>query len=375
MVQAHPSLPPTLDLPLEVQGGGEILGETSAEDVAEAQAEETPSENATPPTEDVESAQTTSGKGKESKKESKKEKEKADKTKKTSKKEKKESVLRKVLTVASFDSALSPPQWSSGLIAEAVSRLKALDAADAARKQKEAALNELEAYLYKTRNRIRDEEGPNQLGLVSTTEQRDELLELCTTIEEWLYEDGRDQSVSVYKSKQSSIKVKAEAIYKRYQEHKNRPEAVKKATHQLSTVRTLVAEWAETMPQITAEEKEKVLELVKTGEEWLEDNVAAQSKLTAYETPAFTSADVVAHLKPLTVQLEKLLKKPKPVPPKTSKTTNSTNETSPNATEGASDPETIHIELNEEAEAVPDEDNGDIGKEESEQNEAGSDEL
>jgi hypothetical protein len=70
------------------------------------------------------------------------------------------------------------------------------------------------------------------------------------------------------------------------------------------------------MPQITQEEKDKLSEVVKRVEAWLEDNVQAQAALTAFETPAFTSTEVLNQLKPLTVQLDKLLKKPKPVPPK-----------------------------------------------------------
>lgn len=70
------------------------------------------------------------------------------------------------------------------------------------------------------------------------------------------------------------------------------------------------------MPQITQEEKDKLSEVVKRVETWLEDNVQAQAALTAFETPAFTSTEVLNQLKPLTAQLDKLLKKPKPVPPK-----------------------------------------------------------
>ena len=70
------------------------------------------------------------------------------------------------------------------------------------------------------------------------------------------------------------------------------------------------------MPHITTEEKEKLLETVIRVESWIDDNINAQSKLTAFEPPAFTSTEVANQLKPLTIQLDKLLKKPKPTPPK-----------------------------------------------------------
>jgi hypothetical protein len=51
-------------------------------------------------------------------------------------------------------------------------------------------------------------------GAVSTSEQREEIIESCNSIEDWLYEDGRQAELSEYKSKQSGVKVKAEAIFK-----------------------------------------------------------------------------------------------------------------------------------------------------------------
>lgn len=52
------------------------------------------------------------------------------------------------------------------------------------------------------------------VGAVSTAEQREEIIESCNGIEDWLYEDGRTADLSEYKSKQSGVKVKAEAIFK-----------------------------------------------------------------------------------------------------------------------------------------------------------------
>ena len=50
--------------------------------------------------------------------------------------------------------------------------------------------------------------------MISTTEQRDDVVELCNEVEEWLYDEGKNQEVIVYKGKQNNIKSKAEAIFK-----------------------------------------------------------------------------------------------------------------------------------------------------------------
>ena len=62
-----------------------------------------------------------------------------------------DNILRKTLSVTENFSATNPSQWSHQNIVEARLRLRALQLADDARKAKEAALNELEAYIYKVR--------------------------------------------------------------------------------------------------------------------------------------------------------------------------------------------------------------------------------
>jgi len=64
-------------------------------------------------------------------------------------KAKKDNILRKVLTIEDNPSLLSPAGWESSSITESVSKLRALAYADEQRKAKEAALNDLEAYIYK----------------------------------------------------------------------------------------------------------------------------------------------------------------------------------------------------------------------------------
>ena len=74
---------------------------------------------------------------------------------------------------------------------------------------------------------------------------------MSNAAEEWLYEDGRNADLAEYKSKQQAIRRKAEAIFTRYSELKDRPEAVKKALTQLEDVKAKVATWAEKMPHVS----------------------------------------------------------------------------------------------------------------------------
>lgn len=185
--------------------------------------------------------------------------------------------------------------------------------ADDQRKAKEAALNELEAYIYKVKNRIMDDE--DKLKAVSTEEQRQEVVDLANNAEEWLYDEGRDQKVEVYQEKQKEIRVKAEAIFHRYSELTARPEAMKKARSSLAEVKNIVSTWAEKMPHITQEEKDKLLDTVSKAEAWLEEKDELQAAKSPFEDPVFDSADVPLQLRTAGMLLDRLMKKPKPAPP------------------------------------------------------------
>mmetsp|Transcript_70679 Transcript_70679/g.147213 ORF Transcript_70679/g.147213 Transcript_70679/m.147213 type:complete len:782 (-) Transcript_70679:108-2453(-) len=251
-----------------------------------------------------------------------------DKAAKAKAKAKADKYLRKTLKVKTDYDAPSPARWSPALVSEARSRMLALKEADDLRKDTEAALNDLEGYIYKVKNTIADQE--EELAKVSTEEQRTKVVDAANAAEEWLYDEGRGQTIAVYAAKQQEIKDEAEAIFSRSQELELRTAAVKKAQKLLSTLMVKVDSWPEKMPQITQNETDRLLAMVKTVETWLEEKTALQEATSPYETPAFESKEVAVQLRPLSMLFEKLLNKPKPTPPKVknnSTTTNSTNST------------------------------------------------
>jgi hypoxia up-regulated 1 len=254
-----------------------------------------------------------------------KEKTKSSKSKEDKKKGKdkpKDRVIRKALKVEVDYSATRPPKWSPAQIATARTRRYALKEADDLKKATEAALNELEGYIYRVKNEIADRE--EELKAVSTEEQRQEVVDMANAAEEWLYDEGRGQSIAVYNDRQKDIRTAAEAIFKRHKEVKGRTDAVTKARKLLQTVTSKVETWEEKMPHITSEEKEKLLNAVKKAEAWIAEKLAAQEATSPYEAPAFESSEVPAQLKPVSNIFEKLLAKPKPAPPVVDKVSYST---------------------------------------------------
>jgi hypothetical protein len=114
-------------------------------------------------TKDNKKKSSSSSSKKDKKKKDSKSKDKDAKEKKQ-KKEKKDTVLRRTLKVNVNYDAVLPPQWSPALLKLSRERMSELDAIDAAIRARAAALNDLEAYVLAIRNRLRDEEGDDQLG-------------------------------------------------------------------------------------------------------------------------------------------------------------------------------------------------------------------
>mmetsp|Transcript_28468 Transcript_28468/g.48847 ORF Transcript_28468/g.48847 Transcript_28468/m.48847 type:complete len:933 (-) Transcript_28468:116-2914(-) len=336
LVKAEVSLEMPEEKPAETDAAAtEAASETAAEESADAAAttedaekkDESKSEDAT--------------KTEKAEKTDKKDKKKDTKAKKATKGKEKDRFIRKVLKVESNLSATRPPKWTPAQIAEAKTRRLALKAADDLKKATEAALNDLEGYIYKVKNNIEDQE--KALTAVSTEEQRQAVTDLATSTMEWMEDDGRDQTIAVYNSRQKDIEALAQPIFKRLSELKARPEAVAKARKSLKAVAAKVESWAEKLPHITEEEKEKVMNAVAKAEAWIDEKVAAQEATSPFEKPVFEGSEVPAQLKPVSLIFEKIAAKPKPAPPVVEKV-NVTESADSNST----DENTIKVEVNAE---------------------------
>lgn len=309
----------TLELPAEKEEKVEVEAESaeSTDDTTEtAAAAETDAEKKDT---DVD-AETKSEDAKEEKKEEKKEEEKKSdkkkapkKAKKATKDAKKDRLIRKALKIDTDYTATRPHKWTPAQIAEAKSRRYALKEADDLKKATEAALNDLEGYIYKVKNTIEDQE--KELKTVSTDEQRQEVVDLASSTMEWMEDEGRDQTIAVYAARQKDIRTLAEPIFKRLKEVPARKEAIAKARKSLKAVAAKIDSWEMDKPHITTEEKEKILAAVKKAEEWIDEKETAQAAASPFEKPVFESTEVPAQLKPVSLIFEKISNKPKPAPP------------------------------------------------------------
>ncbi|KAL1839312.1 hypothetical protein VTJ49DRAFT_1640 [Mycothermus thermophilus] len=102
-------------------------------------------------------------------------------------------------------------------------RLKAFDASDRARVQREEALNQLEAYTYKVRDLLERED----FVAHSTDAERSSLETKNNDASDWLYGDGAEATKEDFRARLKELQGIAEPVLKRIEEAEKRPELLK----------------------------------------------------------------------------------------------------------------------------------------------------
>merc|ERR1711968_367309 len=250
---------------------------------------------------------------------------------------------------------------------EAVKRLKALQEADDERRLRDSLKNTLESYVFSTRSKIREHE--EDLEKVSTDEEREKIMEDLEGIEDWLYEDGDEGGanapIDAYQEKQKKMDERVNALFFRHAELEERPKSVETARIILEAAKHKTSEWITERTQISEDDRNKVLTMIKDIGKWLDEKEKKQESVEKTEAPAFTSSDVKAQIRPLQRLMGRMLAKkvPEPVDPEKK------NETS---TEEAA--KTDSEETKDEGEKK-DDDTSSEGEDKNEKKESSKDEL
>ncbi|PWY90128.1 Hsp70 family chaperone Lhs1 [Aspergillus heteromorphus CBS 117.55] len=142
----------------------------------------------------------------------------------TAKESKKATPQTKVESVSiSFTSSpLGLPAPTAEELARIQARLAAFDASDRDRILREEALNELESFIYRSRDLVDDEE----FAKVVKPEQLTLLQERASAASDWLYGDGDDAKTADFREKLKSLKEIVNPALKRKKENAERPARV-----------------------------------------------------------------------------------------------------------------------------------------------------
>lgn len=183
---------------------------------------------------------------------------------------------------------------------------------DKLEKEKGFAKNAVESYVYDMRGKLYD-----QLQKYITDEAREKFSELLSVTEDWLYEEGENQSKKVYHDKLAELKKLGDPVEKRLSEATKRPAAfdeLGKSIQQIRKILELYAQKDEKYDHIEAEEMKKVEDAVADKDKWFQEKWSAQNSLASHQDPAVYASVILSEKKLLEDTCYTILNKPKPKP-------------------------------------------------------------
>ncbi|KAK2971170.1 hypothetical protein RJ640_008594, partial [Escallonia rubra] len=143
------------------------------------------------------------------------------------------------------------------------------------------------SYVYDMRNKLYD-----KYQDFVTELEKDEFIAKLQEVEDWLYEDGEDETKGVYIAKLEELKKRGDPIEERFKEHSERGSVIDQLFYCINSYREVAASNDPKFDHIDLAEKQKVMSECVEGGAWLSYKMQLQVSLLKYASPVLLSADV-----------------------------------------------------------------------------------
>ncbi|KAM9496571.1 heat shock 70 kDa protein 4b isoform 2-T2 [Clarias gariepinus] len=181
---------------------------------------------------------------------------------------------------------------------------------DKLEKERNDAKNNLEEYVYDMRDKLH-----GMFEKFISESDRDTLSLKLEDTENWLYEDGEDQSKQVYIDKLNELKKLGQPIQDRYTESEERPRAFDELGKQLQQYMKIVEAFKmkeEQYEHLEEAEIQKVDKMVSEVMMWMNSKMNQQSKQNLTADPVVKAAEITAKTRELFSNCNPIVTKPKP---------------------------------------------------------------
>ncbi|XP_062179844.1 heat shock 70 kDa protein 15-like [Phragmites australis] len=169
--------------------------------------------------------------------------------------------------------------------------------------------NAVEAYVYDMRNKLYD-----KYNDFVTPEEKEGLIAKLQEVEDWLYEDGEDETKGVYIAKLEELKKIGDPIEARYKEWMERGSAVDQLVYCINSFREAALSNDQKFDHIDISEKQKVINECSEAENWLREKKQQQDVLPKHSNPVLLVSDLKKKAETLDRFCRPILTKPKPAP-------------------------------------------------------------
>ncbi|XP_058094160.1 heat shock 70 kDa protein 16 isoform X1 [Magnolia sinica] len=140
--------------------------------------------------------------------------------------------------------------------------------------------NALEAYIYGTRNKLFD-----TYRSFATDSEKEEISRNLQQTEDWLYEDGDDESEKVYTEKLEELQKLVDPIETRFKDEETRPQATRDFLKRIVDYRMAVKSLANS-------DRDAVLNECNKAEQWLREKTQLQDSLPKNTDPVLSSDEI-----------------------------------------------------------------------------------
>ncbi|GAA0154559.1 Hsp70 family chaperone [Lithospermum erythrorhizon] len=235
-------------------------------------------------------------------------------------------------------------------LTDARRKLEALDKKDAERRRTAELKNNLESYIYATREKLDSEE----FEKISSSEERKSFIEKLEEAQDWLYMDGEDASADEFQERLDKLKSIGDPIFFRYNEVTARPAAAEHARKYFDEVERIVQKWKTDKSWLAKAKIDEVQNDAEKLRKWLNEKEAEQKKTPGFNTPVFTSDEIYDKVINLQDKVSRVnrIPKPKPIIEKPVK----------NETEKSDDKENTHTPSSDESSTPTDQGSSDSDK-------------
>lgn len=172
--------------------------------------------------------------------------------------------------------------------------------------------NAVEAYVYDMRNKLNDK---YQDFVIAS--EREGFTSKLQEVEDWLYEDGEDETKGVYVAKLEELKKQGDPIEERYKEYTERGTIVDQFIYCITSYREAAMSPDPKFDHIDISEKQKVLNECVEAENWLREKKQQQDSLPKHANPVLLTAEIRKKAEAVDRFCKPIMTKPKPVKPAT----------------------------------------------------------
>ncbi|KAG6390733.1 hypothetical protein SASPL_148478 [Salvia splendens] len=172
--------------------------------------------------------------------------------------------------------------------------------------------NAVESYVYDMRNKLHD-----KYHDFVTDSERDQLIIRLQEVEDWLYEDGEDETKGVYVAKLEELKKQGDPIEERFKEHTERGSVIDQLAHCINSYKEAAISTDPKLEHIDVTEKKKVLNQCVEAEAWLREKKQQQDSLPKHANPVLLNSEVKKKAEAIDRFCRPIMTKPKPTKPAT----------------------------------------------------------